>query len=204
MANVNEAFLDLENNYVFSEINEKLNRYKEKNKDTKVISLGIGDVSLPLAKTVIDAMQKAVEEMSKKETFKGYGIVQGYDFLIEKILKWEYERLNIKLEKDEIFIGSGTKGDLAGIIELLGVDNTVALMDPVYPAYKEANIMNGRKSIKYLQGTEENGFKIQIPEEAVDIIYLCSPNNPTRYSAKLRRIKKMGRLCKKESFNNTI
>lgn len=109
MANVNEAFLDLENNYVFSEINEKLNRYKEKNKDTKVISLGIGDVSLPLAKTVIDAMQKAVEEMSKKETFKGYGIVQGYDFLIEKILKWEYERLNINLKKDEIFIASRNK-----------------------------------------------------------------------------------------------
>lgn len=113
MANVNEAFLELENDYLFSRINEKVNKYKEKNPNTKVISLGIGDVTLPLAKTVIDAMHKAVDEMSKKETFRGYGIVQGYDFLINKILDVDYKRRNVNLEKDEIFIAAGTKGDLS-------------------------------------------------------------------------------------------
>jgi len=125
LANVNEAFLNLENDYVFSKMNTKVNEYKEKHKDKEVISLGVGDVSLPLTKTVIDAMHKVVDEMSRKETFKGYGIVQGYDFLIEKILKYEYEKINVHLAKDEIFIAAGTKGDLAGVIELFSLKNTV-------------------------------------------------------------------------------
>lgn len=112
MAKVNESFLNLENNYVFSEMNTRVETYKEKHKDKKVISLGVGDVSLPLTNAVIDAMHKAVEEMSKKETFQGYGIVQGYDFLIEKILEYEYKKIGVNLEKDEVFIAAGTKGDL--------------------------------------------------------------------------------------------
>ena len=179
MANVNESFLELRNDYLFSKILTKTNEYKEKNLDKKVINLGIGDVSLPLVPTVIEAMHKAVDEMSKKESFKGYGVVQGYEFLIDKILKIEYEERGVNFDKDEIFIASGTKGDLAGIIELFSIDNTVALMDPVYPAYRDTNIMMGRSKITYLKATEENNFLPEIPKEHIDIIYLCSPNNPT-------------------------
>ena len=179
MANVNEDFLNLKNDYLFSTITKKRNEYERNNPDKKVINLGIGDVSLPLVPVVIKAMKKAVEEMSKKETFRGYGIVQGYDFLIEKILEVEYNKRGVSLDKDEIFIGAGSKGDLAGIAELLSEDNKVALMDPVYPAYRDTNIMLGRNNIVYLKATEENDFTPEFPKEHVDIIYLWSPNNPT-------------------------
>ncbi len=179
MANVNENFLNLKNDYLFSTITEKRNEYEKNNPGKKVISLGIGDVSLPLAPVVIEAMHKAVDEMSKKETFRGYGIVQGYDFLIERILDVEYKKRGVSLDKDEVFIAAGSKGDLAGIAELLSEENRVALMDPVYPAYRDTNIMLGRNNIVYLKGAEENNFTPEIPKEHVDIIYLCSPNNPT-------------------------
>ncbi len=179
MANVNENFLNLKNDYLFSTITEKRNEFEKNNPDKKVISLGIGDVSLPLAPVVIEAMHKAVEEMSRKETFRGYGIVQGYDFLIDRILDVEYKKRGVTLDNDEVFIAAGTKGDLAGIAELLSEENIVALMDPVYPAYRDANIMLGRNNIVYLKATEENNFTPEIPKEHVDIIYLCSPNNPT-------------------------
>lgn len=179
MALVNENFLRLENDYLFSNITNKKNEYEKNNPDKKVINLGIGDVSLPLASKVIEAMNKATLEMSKKETFKGYGIVQGYSFLINRILDVEYKKRGVDLEEDEVFIASGTKGDLAGIADLLSIDNKVALMDPVYPAYRDVNIMMGRTNIVYLNATEENGFTPELPKEHVDIIYLCSPNNPT-------------------------
>ena len=179
MANVNENFLNLKNDYLFSTITEKKNEYVKSNPDKKVISLGIGDVSLPLAPVVIEAMEKAVDEMSKKETFRGYGIVQGYDFLIDRILDVEYKKRGVTLDSDEVFIAAGTKGDLAGIAELFSEENRVALMDPVYPAYRDANIMLGRNNIVYLKATEENDFTPEVPNEHVDIIYLCSPNNPT-------------------------
>ena len=179
MALVNENFLRLENDYLFSNITNKKNEYEKNNPDKKVINLGIGDVSLPLASKVIEAMNKATLEMSEKETFKGYGIVQGYSFLINRILDVEYKKRGVDLEEDEVFIASGTKGDLAGIADLLSIDNKVALMDPVYPAYRDVNIMMGRTNIVYLNATEENGFVPEIPKEHVDIIYLCSPNNPT-------------------------
>ena len=179
MANVNENFLNLKNDYLFSTITKKRNEYEKNNPDKKVISLGIGDVSLPLVPVVVEAMKKAVDEMSKKETFRGYGIVQGYDFLIERILDVEYKKRGVSLDKDEVFIAAGSKGDLAGIAEILSEENKVALMDPVYPAYRDTNIMLGRNNIIYLKGTEENNFIPEIPKEHVDIIYLCSPNNPT-------------------------
>ena len=179
MANVNENFLNLKNDYLFSTITKKRNEYEKNNPDKKVISLGIGDVSLPLVPVVVEAMKKAVDEMSKKETFRGYGIVQGYDFLIERILDVEYKKRGVSLDKDEVFIAAGSKGDLAGIAEILSEENKVALMDPVYPAYRDTNIMLGRNNILYLKGTEENNFIPEIPKEHVDIIYLCSPNNPT-------------------------
>ncbi len=179
MAGVNEDFLNIKNDYLFSMIEEKKKAFKKNNPDKKIINLGIGDVSLPLVPSVINAMEKATKEMSKKETFRGYGIVQGYDFLIEKILDVEYKRRNVNLEKDEIFIGSGSKGDLAGVSEIFSRNSKVALMDPVYPAYRDVNIMLGRNDITYLKGTEENSFTPEIPNEHIDIIYLCSPNNPT-------------------------
>ena len=179
MANVNENFLKLKNDYLFSSIAEKRKEFEKNNPNKKVISLGIGDVSLPLVPAVIEAMHKAVDEMSKKETFRGYGIVQGYEFLIDRILDVEYKKRGVLLDKDEIFVAAGSKGDLSGIAELLSEDNIVALTDPVYPAYRDTNIMLGRNNILYLKGTEENNFIPEIPEEHVDIIYLCSPNNPT-------------------------
>ena len=179
MALVNENFLRLENDYLFSNITNKKNEYEKNNPDKKVINLGIGDVSLPLASKVIEAMNKATLEMSEKATFKGYGIVQGYSFLINRILDVEYKKRGVDLEEDEVFIASGTKGDLAGTADLLSIDNKVALMDPVYPAYRDVNIMMGRTNIVYLNATEENGFTPELPKEHVDIIYLCSPNNPT-------------------------
>ena len=179
MTGVNEDFLNIKNDYLFSVIEEKKKAFKKNNPDKKIINLGIGDVSLPLVPSVINAMEKATKEMSKKETFRGYGIVQGYDFLIEKILDVEYKRRNVNLEKDEIFIGSGSKGDLAGVSEIFSRNSKVALMDPVYPAYRDVNIMLGRNDITYLKGTEENSFTPEIPNEHIDIIYLCSPNNPT-------------------------
>ena len=179
MAEVNEDFLNIKNDYLFSMIEEKKKVFKENNQDKKIISLGIGDVSLPLVPTVINAMEKATKEMSKKETFRGYGIVQGYDFLIERILEVEYKKRGINLEKSEIFIGGGSKSDLAGVSEIFSRNSKVALMDPVYPAYRDVNIMLGRNDITYLKGTEENNFIPEIPNEHIDIIYLCSPNNPT-------------------------
>ena len=179
MAEVNEDFLNIKNDYLFSMIEEKKKVFKENNPDKKIISLGIGDVSLPLVPTVINAMEKATKEMAKKETFRGYGIVQGYDFLIERILEVEYKKRGINLEKNEIFIGGGSKSDLAGISEIFSKNSKVALMDPVYPAYRDVNIMLGRNDITYLKGTEENNFIPEIPNEHIDIIYLCSPNNPT-------------------------
>ena len=179
MAIVNEDFLNIKNDYLFSMIEEKKKVFKENNPDKKIISLGIGDVSLPLVPTVINAMEKATKEMSKKESFRGYGIVQGYDFLIERILEVEYKKRGINLEKNEIFIGGGSKSDLAGVSEIFSRNSKVALMDPVYPAYRDVNIMLGRNDITYLKGTEENNFIPEIPNEHIDIIYLCSPNNPT-------------------------
>ena len=179
MANVNENFLNLENDYLFSRITEKKNEFEKNNPNKKIINLGIGDVSLPLVPVVIEAMHKAVDEMAKKSTFKGYGIVQGYDFLINRILDVEYRKRGVELEKDEVFIASGSKGDLSGIAELFSNKNKVALMDPVYPAYRDTNIMLGRNDILYLEATSKNNFIPDIPKEHVDIIYLCSPNNPT-------------------------
>ena len=191
MAIVNEDFFNIKNDYLFSMIEEKKKVFKENNPDKKIISLGIGDVSLPLVPTVINAMEKATKEMSKKESFRGYGIVQGYDFLIERILEVEYKKRGINLEKNEIFIGGGSKSDLAGFIgggsksdlagvsEIFSKNSKVALMDPVYPAYRDVNIMLGRNDITYLKGIEENNFIPKIPNEHIDIIYLCSPNNPT-------------------------
>lgn len=177
---INKNYLNLEASYLFSTIAKKVSEYSEKNPDKNIIRLGIGDVTLPLCKAVVDAMKSAVEEMGVQETFRGYGPEQGYDFL-KGAIKDYYSKRDVNLELDEIFISDGAKSDLGNILDILGTDNTVMVQDPVYPVYVDTNIMAGRK-IVYSDCTEENGFLSgveSIKGEKVDIIYLCSPNNPT-------------------------
>lgn len=175
---INKNYLNLEASYLFSTVAQKVKAYSEANPDKSIIKLGIGDVTLPLCKDVISAMSEAVKEMGVKETFKGYGPEQGYDFL-KSAIKDYYKSHNVELELDEIFISDGAKSDLGNILDIFDVDNTVLVQDPVYPVYVDTNVMAGRK-ILYLNSNEENGF-LPLPDSSqkVDIIYLCSPNNPT-------------------------
>ncbi len=175
---INRHFLEVADSYLFSTIAHKVNEYTAANPDKKIIRLGIGDVTRPLAPAVIDALHAAVDDMSKAETFHGYGPEQGYDFLKES-LQGYYASHGVKLDLDEIFVSDGAKSDVGNILDIFGTDNLVLVPDPVYPVYVDTNVMAGRK-IQYMNATEENGF-LPLPEESVDadIIYLCSPNNPT-------------------------
>ena len=176
--NINENYLNLEQSYLFSTVARKVNEFAKNNPDKKIIRLGIGDVTLPLCKAVIDAMHKAVDEMSKQETFRGYGPEQGYDFL-QNAVKNYYKKRNVELEISEIFISDGAKSDLGNILDLFSKDNTVLVPDPVYPVYVDTNIMAGRKVV-FANANGENRF-LPMPDlnQKVDIIYICSPNNPT-------------------------
>lgn len=176
--NINENYFNLEESYLFSTVAKKVNEFIQNNPDKKVIRLGIGDVTLPLCKAVIEAMHNAVDEMSKKETFRGYGPEQGYDFLREKVQNY-YKKRNVELELDEIFISDGAKSDLGNILDLFSKDNTILVPDPVYPVYVDTNVMAGRKVI-FANANEENGF-LPLPDnnQKADVIYICSPNNPT-------------------------
>ena len=176
--NINENYFNLEESYLFSTVAKKVNEFIQNNPDKKVIRLGIGDVTLPLCKAVIEAMHNAVDEMSKKETFRGYGPEQGYDFLREKVQNY-YKKRNVELELDEIFISDGAKSDLGNILDLFSKDNVVLVPDPVYPVYVDTNVMAGRKVI-FANANEENGF-LPLPDnnQKADVIYICSPNNPT-------------------------
>ena len=175
---VNQNYLNLVDSYLFSEIGKRTKDFIEKNPGKRVIKLGVGDATLPLCPVVIDAMKNAVDEMGKKETFKGYGPEQGYSFLREKIRSY-YEMKNVNLSINEIFVNDGAKTDLAGILDVFSSDNKVLIPDPVYPAYVDTNVMDGRR-ISYIDATEKNFF-LPLPDENVnpDIIYICSPNNPT-------------------------
>ncbi len=179
MIKVNENFLKIKNNYLFSDIAKRVNAFSSENQDKKIIRLGIGDVTRPLSPTIITSLHEAVDEMSKIDTFKGYGPELGYDFLIEKIIDNEFRPRGIELDKDEVFISDGSKSDTGNIGDILGVDNRVAITDPVYPVYLDTNIMAGRENITYLPCNKENNFVPALPEEKVDMIYLCLPNNPT-------------------------
>jgi LL-diaminopimelate aminotransferase len=176
---INKNYNNLKDSYLFSTIAKKVKQFKEENPNKKVISLGIGDVTLPLVPAVIEAMHDAVDEMSKKETFKGYGNEQGYAFLREAILKYYKETKNVQLELSDIFISDGAKSDVGNILDIFDVDNKVLVPSPVYPVYVDTNIMAGR-NIQYMDGTIENNF-LPMPNKSIkaDIIYLCSPNNPT-------------------------
>ncbi len=176
--NINENYMNLEQSYLFSTVAKKVGEFSSNNPDKKVIKLGIGDVTLPLCKAVVEAMHKAVDEMGVQATFRGYGPEQGYDFLREAVKDY-YTKHNVSLELDEIFISDGAKSDLGNILDLFSADNTVLVPDPVYPVYVDTNIMGGRKVV-FADANGDNEF-LPLPDENVkaDIIYLCSPNNPT-------------------------
>ncbi len=175
---INKNYQKLEDSYLFSTIAHKVAEFTQKNPDASVIRLGIGDVTLPLAPAVVKAMNKAVEEMGVKESFRGYGPEQGYGFLKEAIQKY-YASRNTHLELDEIFISDGAKSDVGNILDLFDQDNTVLVPNPVYPVYVDTNVMAGRK-IVFADANEANDF-LPMPDENIkaDIIYICSPNNPT-------------------------
>ena len=188
MALVNEHFLKLPGNYLFSDIAKKVNTYKVTHPKEKIIRLGIGDVTQPLAPAIIEAMHKAVDEMAVQETFRGYGPEQGYSFLIDTILKNDFASRGISLEPSEIFISDGAKSDTGNIGDILRHDNSVGVTDPVYPVYIDSNVMGARagnlesgkwSNIVYIPCLAENDFIPELPSRRVDILYLCYPNNPT-------------------------
>ena len=178
MAWVNENYAVLQDSYLFSQVAHKVADYAAAHPETKIIRLGIGDVTLPLAPVVVEAMQKAAAEMGVKESFRGYGPEQGYDFLHEVLVKY-YADFGVSLESSEIFISDGAKSDCGNITDLFDDANEILVPDPVYPVYLDTNIMRGRQII-FMQGSPDNDF-LPMPDAAVkaDIIYLCSPNNPT-------------------------
>ncbi len=188
MALANENYLKTPEIYCFDEIEKRVNAYKLLHPNQKIIRLGVGDVTLPLPSEVIKAMHSAIDELGVASTFRGYSPPQGYDFLIEKILK-EYRTYGINLDKESVFINDGAKSDIGNIGHILGRDNIIAIADPVYPVYENSTIMSGRSgdmnddlkwsNVVYLRCTEETGFVPELPSEKVDIIYLCNPNNPT-------------------------
>ena len=178
MALINENFLKLSESYLFTEIARKVNAYKEEHLKADIISLGIGDVTQPLAPAVIEALHKATDEMATAATFRGYGPERGYDFLREAIVENDFRARDIDIEADEVFVSDGAKSDTGNFQELLSRECVVAVTDPVYPVYIDANTMAGREIVKLLC-TAENGFVPELPSGHVDVIYLCYPNNPT-------------------------
>ncbi|MBQ0024085.1 MAG: LL-diaminopimelate aminotransferase [Prevotellaceae bacterium] len=196
MALVNENFLKLAPSYLFSDIAKKVSAYKEANPDKRIIRLGIGDVTQPLAPAVIEAMHKAVEEMASAETFRGYGPEQGYDFLQKAIIENDFKARGIDLSIDEVFVNDGAKSDTGNIGDILSKDNIIGVTDPIYPVYIDSNVMAGRagenvdglwSNIVYMPCNGENDFTPALPPsrkeadkgKCPDVVYLCYPNNPT-------------------------
>ena len=190
MFQINENYLKLPGSYLFSTIGKKVNAFMAANPDKKVIRLGIGDVTLPLAPAIIEAMHKAVDEMGDAATFHGYAPDLGYEFLRSAIVKNDYNARGVDIAVDEIFVSDGAKSDSGNIGEIFGKNNKIAVCDPVYPVYVDSNAMEGRtgeyiaaqekwSNVIYMPCTAENNFAPKLPTETPDMIYLCFPNNPT-------------------------
>ena len=189
MARINENYLRLKASYLFSDIAKRIRAFTEAHPDARIIRLGIGDVTRPLPPAVIKAMHEAVDEMSKAETFRGYGPDYGYEFLIQLIAKHDYGARGVSVSPDEIVVSDGSKSDSGNIQEIFAADAKIALTDPVYPVYMDSNVMAGRTGpaddrgryagVTYLPCTAENNFQPQLPDRSVDMVYLCFPNNPT-------------------------
>ncbi len=177
MAKINSHYQKLQAGYLFPEIAKRVRAFSEKHPGSRVIRLGIGDVVLPLPEQIVGAFKTAVDEMAHKETFKGYGPEQGYDFLREAVAR-HYAGQGATVDADEVFVSDGTKCDTANIQEIFDAQSIVAVTDPAYPVYVDTCLMGGR-AVVYLPATPENGFEPALPDRKVDLIYLCSPNNPT-------------------------
>ncbi len=210
MINVNENFLNLQDSYLFSTVAKKVSEYSAKNPDKKIIKLGIGDVTRPIVPAVADAMHKAVDEMANINTFKGYGPEQGYEFLRKAIVENDYKSRGVDINIDEIFVSDGAKCDCGNIVDIFGIDNKIAITDPVYPVYLDTNVMSGRsgkynketgkyENIVYMPATAENNFIPELPKEKVDIIYLCFPNNPTGTTLTKKELEKWVNYAKENS-----
>ncbi|MDR0688474.1 MAG: LL-diaminopimelate aminotransferase, partial [Prevotellaceae bacterium] len=199
MAFVNENFLKLPGSYLFAEIAARVAAYKANHPSANVISLGIGDVTRPLAPAVVAAMQKATAEMASEETMRGYAPDRGYPFLLDTIVKNDFAAHGIDITQDEIFVSDGAKSDTGNFGDILSADNLVAVTDPVYPVYVDTNVMGGRSGdlqgdawsrIQYLPCTAQNSFTPALPEKRVDVVYLCYPNNPTGTTLSKAELKK--------------
>lgn len=199
MALANENYLKTPEIYGFDEIEKRVNAFKLVHPNIKLIRLGVGDVTRPLPNEVIQAMHDAIDEMSSAETFRGYSPPQGYDFLIEKIVR-DYRSYGINIDKESVFINDGAKSDIGNIGHILGRDNIIAIAEPVYPVYENATIMSGRagmltdemkwSNVVYLRCSEDTNFAPELPKERVDVIYLCNPNNPTGTVMKKAELKR--------------
>jgi LL-diaminopimelate aminotransferase len=190
MTKINQNYLQLQGSYLFSEIAKRRTKFIQENPQAAIISLGIGDVTRPLPDAVISSLHTAVDEMANEQSFRGYGPEQGYDFLIEQIIKNDYAAHGIQLKNNEVFVSDGSKCDVGNIQEIFSLDSIIAVQDPVYPVYVDSNVMAGRsgtynketnryENIVYLPCNAENNFKPELPKQKVDLIYLCYPNNPT-------------------------
>jgi LL-diaminopimelate aminotransferase len=189
MIKINENYLKLRSGYLFPEIARRTRVFEQGHPEARIIRLGIGDVTLPLPSAVVEAFGRAVDEMGEPGGFKGYGPGQGYEFLRKAIIDNDYKSRSVEIGCDEIFISDGSKCDTGNIQEIFGLDNVIAVTDPVYPVYVDTNVMAGRtgqgdgkgcyEGIVYMPCTPENNFTPALPSEAVDLIYLCYPNNPT-------------------------
>ncbi len=206
MAKINDNYLKLPGAYLFSTVARKAAEFSEKHPDREVIKMSIGDVTKPLAPAVIEAMHKAVDEMGTAEGFRGYGPEQGYDFLRNAIVEYDYKPRGIDIKPDEIFVSDGAKSDCGNIGDIFSVDNKVAVCDPVYPVYVDTNAMAGRagdftdghwSNLYYMPCLAENNFLPRIPSEKVDMIYLCFPNNPTGMAATREELKPWVEYAKK-------
>ncbi len=189
MFKVNENYLKLPGSYLFSTIAKKVNAYQAANPDKEIIRLGIGDVTQPIAPAIIEAMHKAVDEMASAATFHGYAPDLGYEFLRNAIVEGDYQSRGVNISADEIFVSDGAKCDCSNIQEIFGIDNKIAVCDPVYPVYVDSNVMAGRtgtydpqtevwSDVIYMPCTKKNNFVPELPKETPDLIYICSPNNP--------------------------
>jgi len=200
MITINENFMKLQAGYLFPEISRRVSAFASENPDVSIIKLGIGDVTEPLAPAIVQAMHKAVDEMATAGGFHGYGPEQGYNFLAEAIIANDFAPRGVQLGTDEIFISDGSKCDTGNFQEIFGLDNVIAVTDPVYPVYVDTNVMAGRTGgpadngrydgIVYMPCTADNNFVPALPTESVDIIYLCYPNNPTGTVASKEELKK--------------
>ncbi|BAZ09367.1 L,L-diaminopimelate aminotransferase [Calothrix sp. NIES-4071] len=199
MATINDNYLKLKAGYLFPEIARRVNAFAEANSNAKIIRLGIGDVTEPLPEACRNAMIKAVEDMGNREDFKGYGPEQGYAWLRDKIAQHDFQTRGCNVDASEIFISDGSKCDCGNILDIFGNNNTIAVTDPVYPVYVDTNVMAGHTGdanekgeyggLVYLPISADNNFTAQIPEQKVDLIYLCFPNNPTGATASKEHLK---------------